>query len=594
MNIKEIFFSPFLLKSIFAFSLVILIIISFISYTHVVAIEDSTEKVMHTFKTSVKLEQLFSYIKDAETGQRGYMITGDSLFLKPYFGAHEKVNESFKNLVELSKNDSIQKKNLDSLFYLIALRFRYLSSSKAAHSDSSFDKKGVLTLMLLGNKKMELIRKQINRMIAQEMYYLSEREIEYKNYKAFTRFIILLSMFFALLVFVFSYIKINRDVLILESTNEKLSIAAETVKHAEVMGAFSCWNWDLEANQMTCTDNQYLLLGYEPQSFNLTIEKFNEFVHPDDKAIIEEGEKKVLHENEYPTAIFRIIRKDGEIRHFKSLSKLITLSNGKKTLIGINSDVTEQFLINKSLEERNRELELSNKELASFNHVASHDLQEPLRIVQIYISRIDDYEGTEIPEKIKEYFGRIKTSATRMRNLIDALLLFSRTNKLDNIFEETNLNLLLENSKQDLAQLLDEKNATIDADNLPKLNVIPVQIQQLFTNLLSNSLKYSHPDIAPVIKIECNKIIANSHPELKLHSSKVFYKISITDNGMGFENKYAESIFNLFYRIQKDKNYEGTGIGLSICKKIVEKHGGFITANSQPDKGSTFSFFLPA
>jgi len=596
MNIKKVLFSSLLLKGIFAFSLLILVILSIISYKQSLSLDKSTEKVIHTFKTSLELEQLFSFIKDAETGQRGFIITGDSLFLKPYLGALDKVNESFNRLKILTGDNLKQRNNIDTLYYLIDLRFRYLASSLNAYADTSFDKKVIDILMLSGNKKMENIREQIDRMVALELIYLKERQAQYNKNTAYTPLIILLSMLFALLIFLISYLKINKDLQTLESTNAKLTIAAETVKHAEEIGAFSCWQWDLEANQITSSDNQYKLLGHEPQSFKLTIDKFNEFVHPEDRAIIADGAHKVLNENTFPVAHFRVIRKDGEVRHFISRSKLITLSDGKKTLIGINSDVTEQYVINKSLEERNRELELSNKELASFNHVASHDLQEPLRIVQIYISRIVEMGEPEMPEKIKEYFDRIKMSVTRMRSLIDALLLFSKTSKYDDIFEETNLNTLLENSKLELAQPIEDKNAIINSVKLPKLNVISFQIQQLFTNLLSNSLKYSKPNTATIINIACKKIIAADQPELKTQSAKSFYKITISDNGIGFDEKYSESIFKLFYRLHQEKENEqpGTGIGLSICKKIVEKHGGFITATVIPEEGSTFSVYLPA
>jgi light-regulated signal transduction histidine kinase (bacteriophytochrome) len=169
----------------------------------------------------------------------------------------------------------------------------------------------------------------------------------------------------------------------------------------------------------------------------------------------------------------------------------------KKTLIGINSDVTEQYLNNLILEERNRELEQSNKELASFNHVASHDLQEPLRKILTFISRISETETAGMSESSKEYLSRIKISATRMRILIDDLLLFSRTNKTEKVFEKSDLNLLLELAQQDLAQIIEEKNAIIKSVLLPQLTVIPFQIQQLFTNLISNSLKYSKKNHHP-------------------------------------------------------------------------------------------------
>ncbi|HWZ22123.1 MAG TPA: ATP-binding protein, partial [Cytophagaceae bacterium] len=160
--------------------------------------------------------------------------------------------------------------------------------------------------------------------------------------------------------------------------------------------------------------------------------------------------------------------------------------------------------------------------------------------------------------------------------------------------EDTDLNFSLETIKQELAPSLEEKNATIEAGILPTLNVIPFQIQQLFTNLIGNSLKYSKPNIPPVIKISCEKIIAKDYPILKMDTLKEYYKISFTDNGIGFEQEYAENIFILFHRLHHITEYPGTGIGLAICKKIVENHSGFIKAEGRPGIGSTFSVFLPA
>jgi signal transduction histidine kinase len=180
-----------------------------------------------------------------------------------------------------------------------------------------------------------------------------------------------------------------------------------------------------------------------------------------------------------------------------------------------------------------------------------------------------------------------------MRVLIDDLLLFSRTNKNEKIFEITDLNILLENAKQDLAQVIEDKNARIISLALPELKVIPFQIQQLFTNLIGNSLKYSKPDVSPVINIDFKLINSNEEPELNNVSSKKYLKISISDNGLGFEQQYADNIFILFHRLHQDSEYEGTGIGLSICKKIVENHSGFIKAEGKLGVGAIFTFFLP-
>jgi signal transduction histidine kinase/CHASE3 domain sensor protein len=593
MNLKKILTSFFSLKNIFVISLFILIFISSISYRITHNLAETTELVANSYKARIQLEQVFSYLKDAETGQRGFIITHDTVFLHPYYTAHEKVNNSFAELKKTTAANLQQQNNLDSLFHLINLRFSRLEDNLTSSVQIPVEVDLIHATMLKGKDNMDNIRLLINRMLELEMIYLQEREAKYDRDFSISPLFTLMLLLFSLLVFSFSYWKINKDLNIFKTTNAHLLITNESIKHAEEIGAFSTWQWNLETNKLTYSDNQYLLLGCEPQSFEPTIEKFLEFVHPNDKHIITEGVNSAIHENKYSDAYFRIIRKDGEVRFFKAKSKLIKDANGKKMLIGINSDVTEQHLIKLSLEERNRELEQSNKELASFNQVASHDLQEPLRIIQTYISRFNEKETAALSEKGKEFFTKIKIAVTRMRTLINALLLFSRTNKTDKVFEKTDLNLLLENSVQDLAQAIEEKNAVIQSVKLPTLNVIPFQIQQLFTNLIGNSIKYGKANVAPVIKIECEKVIAKDQPELKTESTKKYFKISISDNGLGFEPQYAESIFKLFQRLHHDNEYQGTGIGLSICKKIVENHAGFIFAEGKPNVGAIFSVFLP-
>jgi light-regulated signal transduction histidine kinase (bacteriophytochrome) len=260
----------------------------------------------------------------------------------------------------------------------------------------------------------------------------------------------------------------------------------------------------------------------------------------------------------------------------------------------IIKDITDHHLSNVALEERNLELEQSIKELESFNRVASHDLQEPLRKIQTFISRIAENDKANLSDQGKEFLNKIESSASKMRILIDDLLLFSRTNKAEKIFEKADLNKLLESANQELIHDIEEKNAVIQSEQLPVLNVISFQIQQLFVNIIGNALKYSKPGIQPVIKIDCERLAASGYPDFITDKRKKYFKISISDNGMGFDQQYAEKIFILFHRLHHSSKFVGTGIGLSICKKIAENHNGFIVAEGKPGIGATFIVYLPA
>jgi signal transduction histidine kinase/CHASE3 domain sensor protein len=592
MKNKSLIPSSFYLKIIFVASLLVLVFITAITYRHTQSLTESIGWVMDTYKKNIQVEQLYSSLKDAETGQRGYIITHDSLFLEPYHLARQQVDHAFIQLEKLTENKQ-QEEQLQNLYRLINARFDQLAMTLSVTRDQPLRDDLLKSSMITGKSIMDSIRLQVSMMAALETSYLRERQAKYEYKTSITPLFSLLFLLFALNVFIFSYWKINHDLKTLKRKNQQLMLQSESISHAEEIGAFSCWHWNLETNKLVYSDNQYRLLGCEPQSFEATIEKFLEFVHPDDQQTFTNAITQAIETQTYPEVVFRIKRKDGVTRHFKSLSKLVPDRFGSDLFIGINMDITEQHLNNIALKERNHELEQKNKELASFNHVASHDLQEPLRIVQTYISRLTEEEIGLMSAKGKDYIVRIKLAVTRMRKLIDALLLFSRTNRTDSVFEMTDLNQLLDNARQDLSPSLEQKKGSIISTQLPTLNVIPFQIQQLFTNLIGNSIKYSKPEVPLLIQIKCEKPAPLDFPITPYDHTRNYYKIVVEDNGIGFEQDYAEHIFTLFQRLHHDEEYEGTGIGLSICKKIAENHGGFITAQGNPGIGSTFFIYLP-
>lgn len=386
-------------------------------------------------------------------------------------------------------------------------------------------------------------------------------------------------------------LKSNNNDLI--KANNELKIFDESSKQAEILGKYGSWILNYDTYKFTYSDNKFRLLGCEPQSFDPTIEKLLEFVHPEDKHIVIEANESALNTMEIPTMNYRIIRTDGKIRHFKTIAKSFTDLRGRKSMIGTTQDVTEDYNKSIQLKQRNKELELNIKELNEFNHVASHDLQEPLRKIQTFISRINDKEKESMSDFGKEYLSRIEKAANRMRVLINDLLQYSRTNRSEKKFEKVDLNEIINNSIQELSQNIEDKKGIVNFSTLPEINGVNFQMQQLFTNLLSNSLKYSKENIAPIIDIYCEKIIAKNESILNDNSSKKYWKIDFKDNGIGFEQEFSEKIFQLFNRLHGKTEYQGTGVGLAICKKIVENHSGFIFAYSKPNIGTTFTIYLP-
>jgi len=257
-------------------------------------------------------------------------------------------------------------------------------------------------------------------------------------------------------------------------------------------------------------------------------------------------------------------------------------------------DIAEQKQYSKKLEEMNRELTKMNEELSSFAYVSSHDLQEPLRKIQMFCKRILEKEIHALSDEGKDFFYRMDNAANRMQLLINDLLKYSRTNTSQKHFEKTDLNRLLTEVKQELYEKIAATGTIIESGSLPELSIIPFQFKQLFTNLIANSIKFARPDVQPYIKIKSVLVEGHSIDKPAINKELKYWHFSIEDNGTGFDPKFSEQIFGLFQRLHGRKEYEGTGIGLAIAKKVVENHNGIIMADGMENEGATIHIFLPA
>jgi two-component system CheB/CheR fusion protein len=249
--------------------------------------------------------------------------------------------------------------------------------------------------------------------------------------------------------------------------------------------------------------------------------------------------------------------------------------------------------VNKTLAEKNSELEKMNSELESFAYVSSHDLQEPLRKIQTFASRILETENQNLSEKGKDYFSRMQNASLRMKRLIEDLLAFSSLSIADRKFETTDLNKIVTEVKMELKETIEEKNAIIEAVELRKVNIIPFQFRQLMYNLINNSLKFAHPDVRPHVVIKSVVVEGSKLDRKQFSSSQKYCHISVTDNGIGFDPQYKERIFEVFQKLHGKQEYAGTGIGLAIVKKVVENHNGIVTVTSKLNKGATFNIYIP-
>lgn len=387
---------------------------------------------------------------------------------------------------------------------------------------------------------------------------------------------------------------------ITEKNEKDLILILETMPHiayrADATGSLTYYNSKF-FSYTGLTFNQAKNDGWRPA------------IHP---AMLESVQERWMHSiatgEEYDNAF--LLKRASDQSYRWHLSRAVALRNdyGEITQwVGTLTDIHEQKVFAEKLEamvndrteklhrsnamlaQKNKELEQSNKELESFNYVASHDLQEPLRKIRTFINMIKD-KGRD--DNYDLYLSKIDSSAERMSELIRAVLTYSRLSSGSDTDETVDLNEILQQVLNDFELLIDERGVVIHCDNLPRIKAIPLQINQLFSNLISNSLKYCNDK--PIIKITCREIRGYDITNFKgSNISRQFVELRFTDNGIGFEEQYNEQIFKLFQRLHGKNEYSGTGIGLSICKKIVEQHEGYISAESAPGRGATFTVQLP-
>ena len=258
-----------------------------------------------------------------------------------------------------------------------------------------------------------------------------------------------------------------------------------------------------------------------------------------------------------------------------------------------NNNKNEMERRAKELEQKNKELENANKDLTSFTYISSHDLQEPLRKIQNFVTVLLEEEEGNLSEIGKGYFSSLSKTAKRMQALIEDLLLYSRTKTSDHKFEKTDLNLIIDEVTNEYEEVIKEKKATIEAANLGKVRIIRFQLHQLMQNLISNSLKFSKPQTAPRIIIKSRHVPGSKLINEKLSSQINYCHVTYTDNGIGFDPQYNERIFEVFQRLHGQNEYKGTGMGLAICKRIIENHNGIITASGKVNKGTRFDMYIP-
>ena len=412
----------------------------------------------------------------------------------------------------------------------------------------------------------------------------------------------------------------------IETTLEK---NYKQLQEAQRIGHIGNWEWDIKNNIITLSDELYNIYGLDTNDSVFKYETILGMVHPEDKHIIDDSLENALNDHNPFNYEIRICRPDRNIRVILCHGEVTTDFAGHPVkIICVEQDITERKKIEDSLEEAKNELEMrvekrtrelkttnellkieleerkraedelkkseeklktlieelkrSNEELQQFAYVSSHDLQEPLRTITSFTQLIERRYKDKLDSDADEFIEYIVDAAKRMQNLINDLLDYSRVATRGKEFELTNTNEILKDTISNLHAAIRENNAKITYDEIPKIVADSGQLLQLFQNLIGNAIKFRKPNESPKVHISCQKCEENNE-----------YLFSVADNGIGMEPQYAERIFIIFQRLHTREKYGGTGIGLAIAKRIVERHGGKIWVESEFGAGSTFYFTIP-
>lgn len=383
--------------------------------------------------------------------------------------------------------------------------------------------------------------------------------------------------------------------LLKKKTQDEIEKSNIILAAAESMAKIGSWEWNIASNKVKWSKGVYDLM-HKPSNFQPTLDSFLADVYADDLEMVQGNINQAVREKTCFRSEFRVQLHGGEIKYHRGVATPKLDSSGAiEGLYGTIQDVTQHKNYEHDLLIKNEELKKSNENLEQFAYVASHDLQEPLRKIRAFGDRLQTLYEQQLGEKGRDYIFRMQGAAERMQSLIEDLLKYSRVARNRKPFTKVNLNELINGVLLDLEVTIKERNAKVCIDELPAIKGDNVQLRQLFQNLISNSIKFTPENRIPEVAVTGKKVKgAMVNKEFNYNSDRnEFVEINVQDNGIGFEAKYAERIFNIFERLNGRSEFKGTGIGLAISQKVVQNHQGVIWATSKKNKGARFTIVLP-
>ena len=374
-----------------------------------------------------------------------------------------------------------------------------------------------------------------------------------------------------------------RDITERKRAEEDLQAKEYLLSESQGIAHVGSWEWTVlpGASVMSWTPETYRLFGVSPDTFVLSAETLVNLIHPDDRASMQFWMSSCLAGLEPPDLEFRVCLPDGSERHINGRGHLVPQDGEHRPIrmVGVAQDITAFKHSEEALLQRTDELKRSNTELEQFAYMASHDLQEPLRMVSSYMQLLERRYKGKLDADADEFIAFAVDGAKRMQNLINDMLAFSRVTTKGREFKPVEADAALKVALANLQATIEESGANVTSDPLPVVNVDSGQLAQLFQNLIGNAIKFRGKE-PPRVHVSAERRAKE-------------WEFSVQDNGIGIEPRHLERVFVIFQRLHPASEYPGTGIGLAICKKIAERHGGRLWATSEPGVGSTFHFTIP-
>jgi signal transduction histidine kinase/CHASE3 domain sensor protein len=367
------------------------------------------------------------------------------------------------------------------------------------------------------------------------------------------------------------------------------------LKEAESLANMGSWKWEAANQTLIWSDGLFRILGKDPEKFTPSWNSFFENVYLEDQDSVNGFLSNITTTPEGAALEFRV-EINGILKYLSLTSKpRETNDRFGLDILGTVIDITDQKMYEMQLEQYTAELKRSNEDLEQFAYVASHDLQEPLRKIRAFGDRLFNRYRSQLDSQGEDYIKRMQSASTRMQTLIEDLLAFSRVSSSSETFERLDMNQVMTEIQEDLDIQIKREKAILKIGTIPPLTGEKMQIKRLFQNLINNAIKFHKPNEIPIVEVH-GKIM--KRPEIKRVygvslQDMTYVAIIVKDNGTGFDEKFSDRIFNIFQRLHGRTEYEGTGIGLAICRKIVANHKGYITAKSKENIGSDFVVILP-